>query len=197
MERGLELLRADNKSGYSYVFPTGAKWQAKVYARPGPKGQRGLGSFDSQKQAAEQVLSWVLGLVGTPPTPTKDINARGMGKRPRDKCHGVARPRALSSLPLAHSRARLLAGGPGRYKSKRRDVSKQSQHDTEKGRDKKPVEAPAASPKRPRGQLVMPPRDEPAPGAGSAVAEGGNAGCAVALIVEWDGAPLEVPACLH
>ena len=126
MERGLELLRADNKSGYSYVFPTGAKWQAKVYARPGPKGQRGLGSFDSQKQAAEQVLSWVLGLVGTPPTPTKEINACGMGKRPRDKCHGVARPRALSSLPLAHSRARLLAGGPGRYKSKRRDVSKSS-----------------------------------------------------------------------
>ena len=102
MERGLELLRADNKSGYSYVFPTGAKWQAKVYARPGPKGQRGLGSFDSQKQAAEQVLSWVLGLVGTPPTPTKEINARGMGKTPSRQVPWCGPPaRALFPAPCS------------------------------------------------------------------------------------------------
>jgi len=80
----VQLLKTNNSSGYSHVFPVkGQKpLQAKPYIRP--KVQRSLGSFHTAEEAAMAVVSHALGILPTPPTPLAR-NHRGEGRRPRDR----------------------------------------------------------------------------------------------------------------
>tara|TARA_B110000046_G_C12758082_1_gene299645 strand:- start:228 stop:620 length:393 start_codon:yes stop_codon:yes gene_type:complete len=86
LERGIVLLKCSSKSGYQYVFPVGSKenpWQAKPYIRPGV--QRSLGSFATAEEAATRVLLWMIGDIPDPPTPSKDRNKHGQGRKKRDR----------------------------------------------------------------------------------------------------------------
>ena len=86
LAEGIKLLHTCSKSGYLYVLPTASPenpWQAKPYIRPGV--QRGLGSFPTREEAAKRVLLWLIGVAPTPPTPDRDRNTRGKGRRPRDR----------------------------------------------------------------------------------------------------------------
>ena len=97
IEKALRVIERPNKSGYRDVFPVGEKWQAKVYVRP--KVQRNIGLFGTKEEAAVQVLHYLLtGMV--PPTPDKDRNKRGEGRRPkarRQRQPSLATP--LAELP--------------------------------------------------------------------------------------------------
>ena len=91
----VRLLKTNNSSGYSHVFPVKGRkpWQAKPYIRP--KVQRSLGSFHTAEEAAEAVVAHALGLLPTPPTPP-GRNRRGEGRRPRDRSQ--KRPAAEDTL---------------------------------------------------------------------------------------------------
>ena len=84
------ILKTDNKSGYRDVYKGASSvnpWQAKPYIRPGV--QRNLGSFSTPEEAAKAVIVWMYGGRPTPPTPDKERNKRGEGRRKRDRCsHG-------------------------------------------------------------------------------------------------------------
>ena len=84
LRQAVVLLKTNNSSGYSHVFPVkGQKpLQAKPYIRP--KVQRSLGSFHTAEEAAMAVVSHALGILPTPPTPPAR-NRRGEGRRPRDR----------------------------------------------------------------------------------------------------------------
>jgi hypothetical protein len=83
MQQALVCFRIDK--GYPLVSPpkgSNKKWQARTSGKP--CGQRSLGQFASEEEAATQVIYWIFGVVPTPPTPNKR-NARGEGKRKPQK----------------------------------------------------------------------------------------------------------------
>ena len=98
---GLAALVEPIKSGYKYVYPSGERWQAKPYVKPGV--QRGLGSFDTKEEAANEILSLAYEGLPLPPTP-KARGKRGQGRQPRVR---AKRPRA--ARPLAAAVAPILA----------------------------------------------------------------------------------------
>ena len=104
------VLKKEGGSGFRDVYKCASAinpWQAKPYIRP--KVQRNLGSFPTP--AAKAVIIWMFGGRPTPPTPTKERNKRGVGRKPRDRSnkgegarltHRVPRlPFSQSYLPLA------------------------------------------------------------------------------------------------
>ena len=97
IEHALRVLDRPNKSGYRDVFPVGDKWQAKVYVRP--KVQRNLGLFGTKKEAAVQVLAYLLTGI-PPPTPDKNRNKRGEGRRVKPRRQQRVRQPSLAT-PLA------------------------------------------------------------------------------------------------
>ena len=92
-DKGPELLKT--RTGYRMVQPTASKipaWQAKVYLGPGV--QRGLGSFSTDKLAAQQVCGFIADMIlgkPLPPSPSKGRAKRGEGPRP----HKPRKPRGM------------------------------------------------------------------------------------------------------
>ena len=96
--RSYEALTAEavaclkTEKGYELVSPPkglNKKYQARTSGKP--CGQRQLGGFDTAEEAAKEVFLWIMGLIDTPPTPSrvKDRNARGQGVRKKSRCnHG-------------------------------------------------------------------------------------------------------------
>ena len=103
VELAIDLLKTDNASGYHSVFKVASNtkpWQAKVYLRP--KTQRNLGSFATRDAAARQVIKWMFKIIPIPPSPLQDRNARGAGRKKRDRRKGELCPvPALPSCCLA------------------------------------------------------------------------------------------------
>ena len=97
------------EKGYELVSPP--KGLNKLfYARTSGKecGQRQLGKgFETAELAAREVFLWIIGIIDTPPTPSrvKDRNARGQGVRKKDRRnHGKGACFAPSPLtPRSHS----------------------------------------------------------------------------------------------
>ena len=92
LKRAIEvLLKNDNISGYGGVLPSASKknpWQAKPYCKE-KKRYLNLGSYETPEEAAKIIVIWMHGGTPTPPTPKKDRNSRGMGRRKRDRSsHG-------------------------------------------------------------------------------------------------------------
>ena len=77
----LGWLKADTKSGYQEIYIVGRNYQVKPYVGPGK--QRNLGSFPTVELAAGALLDFKRGIVPLPPSPKKDRNKRGEGRRPR------------------------------------------------------------------------------------------------------------------
>ena len=72
------------------------RW-AKPYVRPGV--QRSMGMYDTPEEAAVRIILYMCtGLA--PPSPNKDRNKRGTGRRPRPERQRAAR-KASPSTPLA------------------------------------------------------------------------------------------------
>jgi hypothetical protein len=93
-QQALEALKTDNAAGYHHVRPSkGSKtnpFQAMAYISHGD--QRHLGNFPKAEVAARQVLYFMCGLLGTPPTPgKKDRAKRGEGARKRDRRKSACR----------------------------------------------------------------------------------------------------------
>ena len=90
VEQIVPLLK--NEKGYDLVappVPPQKKWQARTSGKP--CGQRSLGSFPSAEEAASCVAMWIIGLVPTPLTPSKERRKRNSGepKPKKDRCnHG-------------------------------------------------------------------------------------------------------------
>ena len=94
IKHALRVLDRPNKSGYRDVFPVGDRWQAKVYVRP--KVQRNVGLYETKVEAAVAVLHYLLtGMV--PPTPDKNRNKRGEGRRPKARRQRQPRQPSLST----------------------------------------------------------------------------------------------------
>jgi hypothetical protein len=104
MEALLAALKENNQSGVKYVYTSGKRFQAKPYIRPGV--QRGLGTFDTAREAAEHILRVCYEDEPLPPTPTKDRAKRGEGPRKRIRRKGPA----CSSLEPSHSHMSLMHG---------------------------------------------------------------------------------------
>ena len=100
---GLAALTEPTNSGYKYVYKSGERWQAKPYVKPGV--QRGLGTFDTKEEAAEEILSLAYEGLPLPPTP-KPRGKRGAGRQPRVR---TKRPRAArvsgSLAPLDYTQS--------------------------------------------------------------------------------------------
>ena len=93
----LRVLVRPNKSGFRDVFAVGDKWQAKVYVRP--KVQRNLDLYVTREEAAVAVLHYRLtGML--PPTPDKNRNKRGEGRRVKPRRQRRPRQPSLAT-PLA------------------------------------------------------------------------------------------------
>ena len=103
-DKALPLLVRPNKSGFRDVFPVVKKWQAKVYVRP--KVQRNLGLYETKEEAAVQVLFYLFNGV-PPPTPDKNRNKRGMGRRQKPRRQQQPRKPSLAT-PLAEWPAQPL-----------------------------------------------------------------------------------------
>ena len=113
MERGVDLLlkTTQNKTGFKEVYPVKSAthpFQAKLYIRSGV--QRQIAVCKTAREAAKQVLGWMLGEIDDPPTPPPR-NKKGLGRRPRDrrKIPGVfpARRAVFPMCPLTDARAML------------------------------------------------------------------------------------------
>ena len=102
VEKIVPLLK--NEKGYDLVSPPKPPHHKKWHARTSgaPCGQRSLGSFSSAEEAASRVAMWIIGLVPTPLTPSKERRKRGSGepKPKKDRCsHGKgAHLKSLSLL---------------------------------------------------------------------------------------------------
>ena len=115
LDRAIDVvLGKEGGSGYRDVYKGASAvnpWQAKPYLRPGV--QRNLGSFPTPEAAAREVIIWMYGGRPTPPTPTKERNKRGVGRRVRDRSNkgkGAPAPNRLHPLPFSQCSA-LGAGG--------------------------------------------------------------------------------------
>ena len=100
------VLKKEGGSGYRDVYKGASAvkpWQAKPYLRP--KVQRNLGSFATPEEAAKTVIVWMYGGMPTPPTPKKERNKRGEGRRKRDRrSHGEGACPASPPVPsISHS----------------------------------------------------------------------------------------------
>ena len=122
VELAIDLLKTDNQSGYHHVFKGASNtnpWQAKPYVRP--KVQRNLGSFATARDAARQVVKWLFEIIPTPPSPLQDRNARGAGRKKRDRRKGELCLHSV--LPLAllttHSLCSQMGQIDGRASSAR------------------------------------------------------------------------------
>ena len=96
-ERALDLFRAPTASGFYCVTKSGKQWQAKVTVRG---SQKILGRHLRPRQAAADVMSFCIGSLPAPPSPTSLRNKRGLGPR-EDSRHGKRRAAAVRSLPAA------------------------------------------------------------------------------------------------
>ena len=121
--RNYEALTAEavaclkTEKGYELVSPpkgSNKKYQARTSGKPCSQRQLGKG-FDTAEQAAREVFLWIIGIIDTPPTPSrvKDRNARGQGVRKKDRCsHGqgaLSFPSPLNPLSQCYP---SFAGGP-------------------------------------------------------------------------------------
>ena len=99
-ERCIDLLRVSGyDEKYKWVYKVGGAWQAKPYVRP--KTQRHLGDFATPREAAAEVLSFKMGDRPLPPSPSKDRNKRGTGRKPRDRRKG-AQPALSPAMHVVH-----------------------------------------------------------------------------------------------
>ena len=90
----VDMIAAPTKTGYSYVYKVGKRFQAKVYVRPGV--QRNLSSRASAEEAAADIILLAYGMRPLPPSPVKDKPKICKPKRQRVKAQ-----RALPTSPLA------------------------------------------------------------------------------------------------
>jgi len=77
----VDMIAAPTKTGYSYVYKVGKRFQAKLYVRPGV--QRNLSSRASAKEAAADILLLAYGILPLPPSPVKDKPKISKPKRQR------------------------------------------------------------------------------------------------------------------
>ena len=102
---GLAALTEPTNSGYKYVYKSGERWQAKSYVKPGV--QRGLGTFDTKEEAAEEIISLAYEGLPLPPTP-KPRGKRGAGRQPRVRTKRPRAARVVVVAPLPQSSAGRL-----------------------------------------------------------------------------------------
>ena len=115
LERAIEVVlkNEDNKSGFTGVLPSASRknpWQAKPYYKEKHRYVN-LGSYPTKEEAAKNIIRWMYGWMPTPPTPNKDRNSRGMGRRKRDRSnHGKgARSYPMSPRPFVSHSALLCS----------------------------------------------------------------------------------------
>ena len=111
----VDMIAAPTKTGYSYVYNVGKRFQAKLYVRPGVK--RNLSSRASAKEAAADILLLAYGILPLPPSPDPSQGqAQDHQAQATARGQGSSAVAILSSgpaaVPTGHTRGPC---GPGRW----------------------------------------------------------------------------------